>query len=40
MGIETNIDLDKLVDAGSFISDVLGKESNSKVAKAIMAKRS
>ncbi len=34
MGIETGINLDKLVDAGLFISEALGKESNSKVALA------
>mmetsp|Transcript_10494 Transcript_10494/g.17375 ORF Transcript_10494/g.17375 Transcript_10494/m.17375 type:complete len:142 (+) Transcript_10494:37-462(+) len=39
MGMETNIDLDALVDAGSFISNVLGKESDSKVARAMLAKR-
>jgi hypothetical protein len=33
------IDLDKLIDAGSFISNVLDRESRSKVAKAMTAKR-
>lgn len=39
MGIQTGIDLDKLIDAGSFISNVLDRESRSKVAKAMTAKR-
>lgn len=39
MGIETGIDLDQLIDAGSFICNVLGKETGSKVAKAIISKR-
>ncbi|PUE39012.1 hydroxymethylglutaryl-CoA lyase [Limnohabitans sp. Bal53] len=39
MGIETGIDLDKLVDAGAFISDFLGRQPNSNVAKALLTKR-
>jgi hydroxymethylglutaryl-CoA lyase len=39
MGIPTGIDLDKLVDAGAFISDFLGRKPNSNVAKAILNKR-
>ena len=39
MGIETGIELDKLVDAGAFISDFLGRKSNSRVATAILNKR-
>ena len=39
MGIHTGIDLDKLVDAGAFISDFLGRKPNSNVAKAILNKR-
>jgi hydroxymethylglutaryl-CoA lyase len=39
MGIQTGIDLDKLIDAGTFVSEVLGRETRSKVAKAIAAKR-
>ncbi len=39
MGIATGIDLDKLVDAGAFISDFLGRKPNSNVAKAIPNKR-
>ena len=39
MGIETGIDLDKLVDAGAFISGFLGRPPNSNVAKAILNKQ-
>lgn len=39
MGIETGIDLDKLVDAGQYISDFLGRKSGSRVATALLAKR-
>jgi hydroxymethylglutaryl-CoA lyase len=39
MGIETGIDLDKLVDAGVFISDFLGRKPNSNVARALLNKR-
>ena len=39
MGIETGIDLDKLVDAGAFISAYLGRKSNSRVATALLNKR-
>jgi len=39
MGIETGIDLDKLVDAGVFISDFLGRKPNSRVATAIVTRR-
>jgi hydroxymethylglutaryl-CoA lyase len=39
MGIETGIDLDALVDAGQFISDALGRPTNSRAAKALMTKR-
>jgi hydroxymethylglutaryl-CoA lyase len=39
MGIATGIDLDKLVDAGAFISDFLGRKPNSNVAKAMLTKR-
>ncbi|WP_069946809.1 hydroxymethylglutaryl-CoA lyase [Microbulbifer aggregans] len=35
LGIETGVDLDKLVAAGNFISAELGRESNSRVARAI-----
>ena len=39
MGIDTGIDLDQLIDAGQFISDHLGRPTQSRVAKAILAKR-
>jgi len=39
MGIDTGIDLDKLVDAGAYISDFLQRKSGSRVATAIMNKR-
>ena len=39
MGIETGIDLDALIDAGQFISDALGRPTNSRAAKALMTKR-
>jgi hydroxymethylglutaryl-CoA lyase len=39
LGIETGIDLDKLVDAGAFISGVLGRKPVSRVANALLAKR-
>jgi len=39
MGIETGIDLDKLVDAGRYISDFLQRKPNSRAATAILNKR-
>ena len=39
MGIETGLDLDKLVDAGAFISQALGRDPHSRVSKAIRTKR-
>ena len=39
LGIATGIDLDKLVDAGAYISEQLGRPSGSRVARALMAKR-
>jgi hydroxymethylglutaryl-CoA lyase len=39
MGIETGVDLDQLVDAGAFISGVLGRPPVSRVARALLAKR-
>jgi len=39
MGISTGIDLDKLMDAGQFISDALGRKPHSRVSNALMAKR-
>jgi hydroxymethylglutaryl-CoA lyase len=40
MGIETGIDLDRLIDAGVYISEALGREPNSRASKAIRNKRS
>jgi len=40
MGIETGIDLDALVDAGAFISDVLGRPPVSRAGNALLARRS
>ncbi len=39
MGIETGIDLDKLIDAGVFISEALGRTTQSRVAKALLSRR-
>ena len=39
LGIETGVDLDTLVDAGAFISGVLGRAPVSRVANAVLAKR-
>ena len=39
MGIETGIDLDKLIDAGKFISDQLGRKPNSRASTALLNKR-
>ena len=40
MGIDTGIDLDALIDAGVFISQALGRQPNSLVARAVLNKRS
>ena len=39
LGIDTGIDLDKLIDAGQFISDFLGRKSGSRAATALLNKR-
>jgi hydroxymethylglutaryl-CoA lyase len=39
MGIATGIDLDRLIDAGVYINQALGREPNSRVSKAIRTKR-
>ena len=39
MGIDTGIDLDKLIDAGVYISDFLGRKSASRVAVAVLNQR-
>jgi hydroxymethylglutaryl-CoA lyase len=38
LGIETGVDIDKLVAAGDFISKVLGRPTNSRVARALLAR--
>ncbi len=39
MGIETGIDLDRLIDAGAYISGFLGRKPNSRVATALLNRR-
>jgi hydroxymethylglutaryl-CoA lyase len=39
MGIDTGIDLDRLVDAGVFISDFLGRKPGSRASTALLNKR-
>ena len=39
LGLDTGIDLDTLVDVGAWISAQLGREPNSKVARALLAQR-
>jgi hydroxymethylglutaryl-CoA lyase len=39
LGISTGIDLDALVDAGAYISEVLGRPPVSRVGRALLAKR-
>src|SRR6059058_2496602 len=39
MGIDTGIDLDKLIDAGKYISDFLERKPNSRAATALLNKR-
>ena len=39
LGIETGIDLDKLIDAGAYISEALGRKPASRAATAILNKR-
>jgi hydroxymethylglutaryl-CoA lyase len=39
LGIETGVDLERLIDAGEFICGFLGRPSNSKAARAILARR-
>jgi len=39
IGIATGIDLDKLIDAGQFISEFLGRKSQSRAGNALLAKR-
>lgn len=39
MGIETGVDMDQLLNAGSYICGELGKNTESKVARALLSKR-
>ncbi|HEX6827744.1 MAG TPA: hydroxymethylglutaryl-CoA lyase, partial [Burkholderiales bacterium] len=39
LGIETGVDLDRVIDAGTFICACLGRESASRAARAILARR-
>lgn len=39
LNIQSGVNLDKIVDAGSFISDCLDRQPNSKVSRAIVASR-
>ncbi|WP_101757749.1 hydroxymethylglutaryl-CoA lyase [Oceanicoccus sp. KOV_DT_Chl] len=39
LNIHTGINLDKLIDAGNFISAALGRDNQSKVARALISKR-
>jgi hydroxymethylglutaryl-CoA lyase len=39
LGIDTGVDIDRLVDAGAYISKVLGREPVSRAARALLAKR-
>ena len=39
MGIDTGVDLNKLVDAGQFISEHLGRKPNSRAATALINKK-
>ena len=39
MGIETGVDLEKLVEAGDFISKAINRENMSKVARAMLARK-
>ncbi|MEO6626350.1 MAG: hydroxymethylglutaryl-CoA lyase [Burkholderiaceae bacterium] len=39
MGVDTGIDLDKLIDAGKFISDTLQRKTGSRAATAVLNKR-
>jgi hydroxymethylglutaryl-CoA lyase len=39
LGYETGVDLNRLIDAGQFITDALKRENTSKVARALLCKR-
>jgi hydroxymethylglutaryl-CoA lyase len=39
MGIKTGVDLEKLIEAGDFISAAISRPTMSKVARAVLAKK-
>lgn len=39
LGYETGVDMDRLIDAGQFITGALKRENSSKVAQALLCKR-
>ena len=39
LGIATGVDIDKLIDAAAFISNVLGRKPVSRCGNALLAKR-
>ncbi len=39
LGMNTGVDLDKVAEAGKFISDQLGRQTMSKVGRALQAKK-
>ncbi len=39
LGVDTGVDLDRLIDCSAWISSVLGREPSSRVARAVIAKR-
>ena len=39
LGYETGVDLDRLIDAGQYITNALKRENASKVARALLAQR-
>jgi hydroxymethylglutaryl-CoA lyase len=40
LGVDTGVDLDRLIDCSAWISSVLGREPSSRVARAVIAQRS
>lgn len=39
LGVDTGVDLEKLIDAGQFMSVALGRPTGSKVSRAILSKK-
>ena len=39
LGLDTGIDLDKLIDVGEFICGIIGRPTQSKVGRAMLSKR-